>query len=181
MQSNVWQTYWKVCFWCRILYLSFCTTVLNSSGWNSFLTSCPLCLLVELLLCVQYIFYIMVLLLLDSQIWQWLSTNTSCPQGKFPLIPPCFWLAMLCHFMVSYHPCPQRSRETGTFFQSLKLIQTVSHCCWKFSNTFVAELVVIASVNHSIGHSLEGLLTYSFSQGEKHWVISSVSWVSMLN
>ena len=34
----------------------FCTTVLNSSGWTSFLTSCPLCLLVELLLCVQYFF-----------------------------------------------------------------------------------------------------------------------------
>ena len=38
-------------------------------------------------------------------------------------------LAMLCHHMVAYHPCPQRSRETGTVFQSLKLIQTVSHCC----------------------------------------------------
>ena len=90
-------------------------------------------------------------------------------------------LAMLCHFMVSYHPCPQRSRETGTVFQSLKLIQTVSNSCWNFSNMFVAELVVIASVNHSIGHSLEGLLTYSCSQGVKHWVVSSVSWVCMLN
>ena len=89
-------------------------------------------------------------------------------------------LAMLCHFMVSYHPCPQRSRETGTVFQSLKLIQTVSNSCWNFSNMFVAELVVIASVNHSIGHSLEGLLTYSCSQGVKHWVVSSVSWVCML-
>ena len=81
----------KSVFWCRILFFSFCTTVLNSTGWNSFLTSCPLCLLAELLLCVQYIFYIWVLLLLDSQIWQRLSTNTSCPQGKFPLILPCFW------------------------------------------------------------------------------------------
>ncbi len=88
---------------------------------------------------------------------------------------------MLCHFMVSYHPCPQRSRETGTVFQSLKLNQTVSNRCWNFSNMFVAELVVIASVNHSIGHSLEGLLAYSYSQGVKHWVVSSMSWVCMLN
>ena len=43
----------KSVLWWRI---SFCTTVLNSTGWNSFLTSCPLCLLAELLLCVQYIF-----------------------------------------------------------------------------------------------------------------------------
>ena len=89
-------------------------------------------------------------------------------------------LAMLCHFMVSYHPCSQRSRETGTVFQSLKLIQTVSHCCWNFSNMFVAELAVIVSVNRSVGHSLEGLLAYSCSQGVKHWVVSSVSWVCML-
>lgn len=90
-------------------------------------------------------------------------------------------LAMLCHFMVSYHPCPQRSRETGTVFQSLKLIQTVSNSCWNFSNMFVAELVVIVSVNRSVGHSLEGLLACSCSQGVKHWVVSSVSWVCMLN
>ena len=37
-------------------FLSFCMTLLNSSDWNSFLTSCPLCLLAELLLCVQYTF-----------------------------------------------------------------------------------------------------------------------------
>ena len=89
-------------------------------------------------------------------------------------------LALLCHHMVAYHPCPQRSKETGTVFQSLKLIQTVSHCCWNFSNMFVAEFVVIASVTHSIGHSLEGLLACSCSQGVKHWVVSSVSWVCML-
>ena len=77
-------------------------------------------------------------------------------------------LAMLCHFMVSYHPCPQRSRETGTVFQSLKLIQTVSNSCWNFSNMFVAELVVLASVNYPIWHYLEGLLAYSYSQGVKH-------------
>ena len=105
-------------------------------------------------------FYILVLLLLDGQIWQRLSTNTSCPQGKFPLIPPCF-LALALIIYSDYYSCPQRSRETGTFFQSLKLIQTVSNSCWNFSNMFVAELVVIASVNYSIGHSLEGLLAYS--------------------
>ena len=76
---------------------------------------------------------------------------------------------MLCHYMVSYHPCPQRSRETGNFFQSLKLNQTVSHICGNFSNMFFTVLVVIASVIHSNGHYLEGLLTYSYSQGVKHW------------
>ncbi len=40
----------------ELYFLSFCTTLLNSSGWNSFLTRCPLCLLAELLLCVQYNF-----------------------------------------------------------------------------------------------------------------------------
>jgi hypothetical protein len=89
-------------------------------------------------------------------------------------------LALLCHYMVRYHPCPQRPRETGTVFQSLKLNQTVSNRCWNFSNMFVAELVVRASVNYPIWHSLEGLLAYSCSQGVKHWVVSSVSWVCML-
>ena len=54
---------------------------------------------------------------------------------------------MLCHHMVSYHPCPHGSRETGIVFQSLKLNQTVSHACGNFSNVFVAELVVLASAN----------------------------------
>ena len=81
----------KSVLWCRDVFYSFCTTVLNSSGWNSFLTSCPLCLLAELLIFAQYIFYVLVLLLLDNQIWWQLSTNTSCPQGKFPLLLPYFW------------------------------------------------------------------------------------------
>ena len=38
-------------------------------------------------------------------------------------------LALLCHLMVAYHPCSRRSREKGTVFQSLKLIQTVSNRC----------------------------------------------------
>ena len=53
-------------------------------------------------------------------------------------------LALLCRYMVAYHPCPQRSRETGIVFQSLKLNQTVSHACGNFSNMFVAELVVFS-------------------------------------
>ena len=99
--------------------------------------------------------------------------------GDCQLIPPVHKVSFLslflvsgldmhCHFVVSYHPFPQRSRETGNVFQSLKLNQTVSHVCGNFSNMFVAELVVTASVNHSIGHSLEGLLAYSYSQGVKH-------------
>ena len=90
-------------------------------------------------------------------------------------------LALLCHHMVAYHPCPQRSRETGTVFQSLKLIQTVSHRCWNFSNMFVSEIVVIASVNNSIGHLWMVCLLTQYSQGVKHWVVSSLSWVCMLN
>ena len=125
-------------------------------------------------------FYILVLLLLDNQIWRRLSTNTSCPQGKFPLILPCFWTGSALSFTVSYHPCPHRSRETGSVFQSLELNRTVSNRCWNFSNMFVAELVVIVSVNYSIGHSLEGLLARSCSQGVKHWVVCSASWVCML-
>ncbi len=46
---------------------------------------------------------------------------------------------------------------------------------------FVAELVVIVSVNRSVEHSLEGLLAYSCSQGVKHRVVSSVSIVCTLN
>ena len=110
-------------------FFPFCTTVLNSTGWNSFLTSCPLCLLVELLLCVQYFF-----------IFWYCYCWTVKSDGDCQLIPPVHkesflsfflvsGLAMLCHFMVSYHPCPQRSRETGIVFQSLRLNQTVSNCC----------------------------------------------------
>ena len=36
---------------------------------------------------------------------------------------------------------------TGIGFQSLNLNQTVSHICRNFSNMFVAELAVVASVN----------------------------------
>ena len=89
-------------------------------------------------------------------------------------------LAVALSLIVDYHPCPQRPKETGTVFQSLKLNQTVSNRCWNFSNMFSAELVVRASVNYPIWHSLEGLLAYSCSQGVKHWVVSSVSWVCML-
>ena len=35
----------------------YCMTVLNSAGWNTFLTSCPSCLLAESLFCVQYRIY----------------------------------------------------------------------------------------------------------------------------
>ena len=162
----------------ELYFFPFCTTVLNSTGWNSFLTSCPLCLLAELLFCVQYIFYIMVLLLKSDGDCQLIPPVHKVSFLSFLLVSG---LALLCHFMVSYHPCPQRSRETGTVFQSLKLIQTVSNRCWNFSNMFVADLVVIVSVNRSVGHSLEGLLACSCSQGVKHWVVSSVSWVCMLN
>ena len=126
------------------------------------------------------LFYILVLLLLDSQIWRRLSTNTSCPQGKFPLILPCFWTGSALSSYGCLPSLSSRPRETGIVFQSLKLNQTVSNRCWNFSNMFVAELVVIVSVNHYIGHSLEGLLARSCSQGVKHWVVSSVSWVCML-
>ncbi len=127
-------------------------------------------------------FLSMLLFLLDSQIWWQLSTNTSCTQGKFPLVLPCFWTGS-CFVIIKLIAIPvlKDQRETSTVFQSLKLIQTVPHSCWNISNMFVAELVVIASVNHSIGHSLEGLLAYSYSQGVKHWGVSSVSWVCMLN
>ncbi len=108
---------------------SFCATVLNSTRWNSFLTSCPLCLLVELLLYVQCIF-----------IFWYYYCWTVKSVGYCQRVPPVHkvsllsfflvsGLALLCHHMVAYHPCPQRSRETGTVFQSLKLIQTVSHSC----------------------------------------------------
>ena len=142
--------------------ISFCMTVLNSSGWNSFLTSCPSCLIEEFCLCVQYnLFYYLVLCLLDSQIWRRLSTNTSCPQGKFPL-PFSLFLDWICSvfFVVWYHPFPQGLRETGNVFQSLKLNQTVSHACGNFSNVFVAELVVLASVNllTTIGRSASSLV-----------------------
>ena len=114
----------------ELYFFPFCTSVLNSTGWNSFLTSCPLCLLAELLLCVQYICFIF---------W-YCYCWTVKSDGDCQLIPPVHkvsflsfllvsGLALLCHHMVAYHPCPRRSRETGTVFQSLKLIQTVSNRC----------------------------------------------------
>ncbi len=50
----------------------------------------------------------------------------------------------------------------------------------QFHTAVVTLVTFLASVNHSIGHSLKGLLTYSCSQGVKDWVVSSVSWVCML-
>jgi hypothetical protein len=69
-------------------------------------------------------------------------------------------LDLLCRFVVWYHPFLQGSRETGNVFQSLKLNQTVSHACGNFSNVFVAELVVLASVNllTTIGRSASSLV-----------------------
>ena len=60
------------------------------------------------------------------------------------------------------------SRETGNVFHSLKLDQAVSHFFGNFSNMFVAELVVFASVHYSIWHYLEGLLFHSYSQSVSH-------------
>jgi hypothetical protein len=139
----------------------YCMTVPNSSGWNSFLTSCPLCLFEEFLLCVQYnLFYVLVL-------FCW----TVKSDGDCQLIPPVhkvsflslflvFGLDLLCLFVVWYHPFPQGLRETGNVFQLLKLNQTVSHACGNFSNVFVAELVVLASVNlmTTIGRSASSLV-----------------------
>ena len=178
----------------KSLYLTSAWLSSNSSGWKSILTRCPTSLFEELLLCVQCIFNLYsVIVLLDSQTWQWLSTNTSCPQSKFPLIVHVSGLVMLCHCVVSYHPCPQRSRETGNVFQSLKLNQTVSHLCGNFSNMFVAELAVLTSVNYSIWQHLEGLLSlilprshtlkwlalcYEYVCSKEHcmWVVSSCAW-----
>ena len=67
-----------------------------------------------------------------------------CPLYTLYLV---FGQVVLCLSVVFHHPCPQRSRETGNVFQSLKLNQTVSHICENFSNMFVAELAVVASVN----------------------------------
>ena len=66
------------------------------------------------------------------------------------------------------------SRETGNVFQSLKLNQTVFTSCGNFSNMFVAELVVLISVNLSYLTQLEGLLLHSYSQGVYTGVVSSV-------
>ena len=88
-------------------------------------------------------------------------TNTSFPQSKFPLIFPCFWTGSVLSFCgLLYHSCPQGSRETGNFIQSLKLNQSFSHACVNFSNVFVAELVVLASVNllATIGRSAFSLV-----------------------
>jgi hypothetical protein len=87
----------------------------------------------------------MVLFLLDSQ-----------TDGDCQLIPPVhkvsflsflivFGLDMLCHFVVSYCPCPQGSRVTGIGFQLLNLNQTVSHIRGNLSTISVAEFAVIAS------------------------------------
>ena len=70
------------------------------------------------------------------------------------------------------------SRETGNVFQSLKLNQTVFTSCGNFSNMFVAELVVLISVNLSYLTQLEGLLLHSYPQGVYTGVVSSV-WMSV--
>ena len=71
-------------------FFPFCTTVLNSTGWNSFLTSCPLCLLAELLLCVQYIF-----------IFWYCYCWTIKSDGDCQLIPPVHKVSFLSFFLVS--------------------------------------------------------------------------------
>ena len=76
---------------------------------------------------------------------------------------------MLCLYVVLYHPCTQRSRETDNVFQLLKLNQTVSHIYENFSNIFVAEVST-----WSVWHYLEGLLI-THSHKEYHTgVVSSV-------
>ena len=56
-------------------------TVLNSSDWYSFLTSCPLLSFEGLLLCVYYNLVFMVFCLLDSHVSCRLSTNTFSSQN----------------------------------------------------------------------------------------------------
>ena len=66
------------------------------------------------------------------------------------------------------------SRETGNVFQSLKLDQTNSHVCGNFSNMFVAELVVLASVNILFGAIWKGC-SFTCTFKEYHTgVVSSV-------
>ena len=141
------------------MFLSFCMTVLNSSGWNIFLTSCPLCLFEELLLCVQC----NCLIFWYCFCWT-VKSDSDCrlilPVHKVSFLSHFFvsGLDLLCHFVVSYHPFSQQSRETDNVFQSLKFNQPVSHGFGNFSYMVVAEIVVIASVNYSNWHNLEGLL-----------------------
>ena len=112
-------------------------------------------------LCVQYnLFYHLVLCLLGSQIDGDCQLIPSVHKVSFLSLFLVSGLDLLCLFVVSYHPFPQESRETDNVFQSLKLNQTVSHACGNFSNVFVAELVVFASVNilATIGRSASSLV-----------------------
>ena len=115
----------------RYVFVSFCMTVLNSFGWNSFLTTCPFCLFEELVLYVEYNFFLLVLCLLDSRIWCQLSTNTSCPQGKFLFNFPCFWIVyalslgvlrppMNCEFKRIRWSCPMTQAQSNSFQTSVE-------------------------------------------------------------
>ena len=125
-------------------------TVLNSSGWNSFLTACPLLPSWRITVVCPVQFYL---------------------NGNSQLIPPVrkvsflsiflvSGLDLLCLFVVWYHPFSQGSRETDNVFQLVKLNQTVSHACGNFSHVFVAELAVWVSVDQltTIGRSVFSLV-----------------------
>ena len=71
---------------------------LNSSGWNSILTGCPLLPFSGItVVCTVLFACLLVLFLLDSQIWWHLSTNTFSLQSEFPLYYTLlFELFLLC-------------------------------------------------------------------------------------
>ena len=64
-------------------HFDVCSTALNAFGWNSFLTRRSIFLSIAAFLCVYSTMYFCGIVLLYSQFWQWLLTNTSCLQGKF--------------------------------------------------------------------------------------------------
>ena len=121
-----------------------CMSVLNSFGWNSFLTSCPLLPLLRITILYHTIPFC-------SYCVCWTVRSDSYCQ----LIPPVhkvsflsiflvFGLVLLCLYLVWDLSWTVSSRETGKVFQALKLNQTVSHICGNFSNMFVAELAVFS-------------------------------------
>ena len=122
-------------FW----HLSYCT---GSLSLESFLARCPFLLLLRMILLCTVI-NLNVLLLLYSLSWWWLINYTLLSLRYI-------FLALFCTFLHDIDlPHFEKLRETGYFFQALKLSYIVPLLQGSSVTHFMHELPVFASVNHS--------------------------------
>ena len=138
------------------------------------------CLFQGLLWDVQYI--VVVLCLLYSQFWWWLSTDTSNLQSKYPHLLYfvfAFELVMLCLSLVYYHPWTVSSKETDTVIQAPKLNQAVSSVLRYFSNMIVLNLFVVRCQLYVDALGRSAILLIPLRSIALEWIVLCL-WVFML-